>query len=186
MSTPFAFRARNSSRWRAWTRCAYPKGNGASRRFRAFVLSGFSRALVPTQLSTRNGQGGRARTCDFRYPRQDLYLLSYTLNWLPELGSNQRPNAYQAFALPAELSGKFGGAICAYSRRSTRPYRSIRGSTPRMTPQSFASLLCLACFIKSLNVVVHRTLLGTMIMSFAKRGCSTEVLLRTQGRLMHA
>ena len=60
-----------------------------------------------------DGGASRDRTDDLLDANQTLSQLSYgpvTLDlgeWWDQLDSNQRPNAYQAFALPTELWSRF-------------------------------------------------------------------------------
>ena len=53
----------------------------------------------------QNGAGDRSRTHDLLITSQLLYQLSYTgnLRWWRMTGSNRRPPACKAGALPAEL-----------------------------------------------------------------------------------
>ncbi len=52
-----------------------------------------------------NGAGDRSRTHDLLITSQPLYQLSYTGEvWWTLTGSNRRPSACKADALPAELS----------------------------------------------------------------------------------
>ena len=55
-------------------------------------------------MAPRNGAGERSRTLDLLITSQLLYQLSYTgIIWWRMTGSNRRPPACKAGALPAEL-----------------------------------------------------------------------------------
>ena len=72
-------------------------------------------------MQNLNGAGDGARTRDLLHGKQMLYQLSYSRplgrlrsehNWSGRRGSNPRPSAWQADALPTELlplDGHFGG-----------------------------------------------------------------------------
>ena len=54
-------------------------------------------------MARKNGAGERSRTLDLLITSQLLYQLSYTGIWWRMTGSNRRPPACKAGALPAEL-----------------------------------------------------------------------------------
>ncbi|GAC43589.1 hypothetical protein PPOP_2975 [Paenibacillus popilliae ATCC 14706] len=61
--------------------------------------------LIPNNVQC-DGAGDRSRTHDLLITSQPLYQLSYTGldEWWTLTGSNRRPSACKADALPAELS----------------------------------------------------------------------------------
>ena len=81
----------------------------------------------------QNGAGERSRTLDLLITSQLLYQLSYTgiLRWWRMTGSNRRPPACKAGALPAELI--LLGII--YAKR--RP--TLTGGNPQL-PSALKSL----------------------------------------------
>ena len=73
-----------------------------------------------------NGAGERSRTLDLLITSQLLYQLSYTGNvylkkWWRMTGSNRRPPACKAGALPAELILHIVRLATSYSHRGKPP-----------------------------------------------------------------